>query len=64
MNNIKIKVKCSYCNKSIIHYSEPSNESDNKLMNLLIKDNTALCKGCANNTDTRIWLSEYIMNSR
>lgn len=64
MNNIKIKVKCSYCNKDITRYTEPSNESDSKLIKLLLKDNTTLCRDCARDSNARVWLSEYIMNSR
>ena len=62
MNNIKIKIKCSYCNGEIKRYLSPSNKSDMKLINLLIEDNVILCEKCANNSEARIWLSNYILN--
>ena len=62
MNNIKIKLRCSYCNDIIKFYVEPFDDKDNRLVNLLIKDNTLLCKKCTNNEKARKWLGNRIMN--
>ena len=62
MNNIKIKIKCSYCGGNIESYVEPFNESDNRVLKHLIQDNTLLCEKCVNNSEARIWLSDYMLN--
>ena len=61
MNNIKINAKCSYCKKVIKKNIKSYNDSDKRLLTLLIKDNTLLCSKCANNSEARIWLSDYIL---
>ena len=62
MNDIKIKLRCVYCNDYIKSYIEPFNDKDIRLLNLLVKDSTQLCKKCANTKEARIWLTNYIMN--
>lgn len=62
MNNIKIKIKCAYCGDEKKRDLEPSSKSDARLVNLLIKDDVILCEKCANNSEARIWLSDYILN--
>ena len=64
MNNGNITAKCSYCNNDVIYEKELYNESDTKILMLMIKDNTVLCRGCVNDSKATMWLSDYIRNNR
>ena len=62
MNNFKITIKCVYCKDIIKTNVKAYDDSDKRLLTLLIKDNTLLCKKCIKNPESRIWLSNYILN--
>ena len=64
MNTIKISVKCANCKEIIKKDIESHDNSDKRLLILLIKDNTVLCKRCRNTSKARVWLSDYIMKNK